>query len=124
MNIGDIATYTVTAEQVRIVETNGDYFKVETLDEYTTTYVAHRGELATYAIRLVVHTDEVVVVTDEQGRPWVFTFNSDPGLDVAIAPSGQQFHTYTHDGSTPKGVPETLWVTMRGLIDPDFDLYG
>lgn len=119
MNIGEIATFSQTAEQVRIVGVSGNYFKVETLDENPVTYTAHRNQLATFAIRLIVHTDEVAVVTDEQGRPWVFTFNSDPGLDVAIAPSGQQFHTYTHDGSGPKGVPEVLWFTMLDLIDPD-----
>ena len=68
-------------------------------------------------IKIISQTDEVVAVTDEQGKPWLFTFNSDPGLNMAIAPSGATFETYMYNGNCPAGVPEVLWFTMLELIN-------
>ena len=68
-------------------------------------------------IKILSNTDEVVAVTDEQSKPWIFTFNSDPGLNLAIAPTGEQFETYTYDGSGPDGVPEVLWFTLLELLE-------
>lgn len=68
-------------------------------------------------IKIISRTDEVVAVADEEGKPWIFTFNSDPGLDIAITPTGEQLDTHTPDGSGPAGVPEVLWFTMLELLE-------
>ena len=58
-----------------------------------------------------------VAALDAQGRPWIFRFLGDCGLDGAIDPDGHEHPTYTHDGSTPTGMPFTFLDTKTNTIE-------
>ena len=58
-----------------------------------------------------------VAALDRTGRPWVFRFLGDCGLDLAIDPDGNERPTYTHDGSAPAGVPADLWQAVCDALE-------